>query len=1005
MKTNLLNFLILEFLFASLTFLLAQSNLSIYQNYNISSGLSQSQVNCILQDSTGYLWTGTQIGLNGFDGYQFTSFFNDPNDSTSLSNNNIRDLMLDDNDDIWIATHGGCLNKFIKKEQLFKRYMFAIDSAGHNQHAVLTKLHKINQNSFLVGTEKNGLLKFDKDKDQFTQLVYFEDNKLQNHITAICNVDNKLTAIGTESGLFIINLKDVKIVNSLLDNKHITTIINSKPGIIITDYKGKLYKIEKENIIKHKPVISTVHDFKVPVNSIYDDGENIFIGVDTCLIISPNDELKINSKEIESDELQILSGLRIKSFFKDRSNVLWIGTIDKGLFRFPPNQHNFHTLHLNNVLKNSSSVWSVIKDSQDKIWIGSDGDGLICYNRKNNSYKQWINNADDGNSLSNNYVSSILESSDGKIWVSTYGGGVNVFDGNVFKHLDVNTSPYSISHSRVWQVIEDSDNNFWLATKNGLDFYNPKQQTVKHYQKDDNPDSLNNDVILTVFEDSENLIWIGTYGGGLNLFTKETNTFKAYTHLPNDSSTISDNSVMCICEDSKGYLWIGTDIGLNKFDKKTEKFKRYFEKDGLSNNVVYSVIADTADVIWMSTNKGISRFDLVKNEFKNYDYRDGIQSDEFNEGAYFKAKDGEIFLGGLEGITFFYPDEINENLHLTNIVLTALKVFNEDLLPRNYKRDIQNLEVEYNQNYIQIEFAGLEFTDPQKIKYKYKLEGFDNQWNYSGDRHLAIYTNLDPGKYVFKAIATNNDGIWGKEASLINLSVLPPYWMTWWFRISLAVLILFILWSLHKIRLKRLIELEKLRIKIASDLHDEVGASLTSLSIQSQMLSYEKDASKLDKRIEIINNISKNAINTMRDVVWSIDSRNDSLQELIEKMKETSFQILNDRDIDIKYNLNIESPGNKLNIAARQNIYLIFKEAINNTVNHSNATDIEVNIIAQNNSFDMSIKDNGSGINNPEDVHHNGGLANMKLRAERINGKLEIISNNGVGIELEVSKI
>ncbi|HSH51732.1 MAG TPA: triple tyrosine motif-containing protein, partial [Bacteroidales bacterium] len=417
-----------------------------------------------------------------------------------------------------------------------------------------------------------------------------------------------------------------------------------------------------------------------------------------------------------------------------------------------------------------------------------------------------------------------------------------------------------------------------------------------------------------------------------------------------------------------------------------------------------AVLEDNYGNLWISNNNGLTKFNSSDSSMIYFSEKDGLQSKEFNSSSAFKNKKGEMFFGGVNGFNMFHPDSIRFNENIPQIAITDIKILNKSI-PITKTNEQNKLTISYFENFISFEFAVLDFTNPEKNEYKHMMEGFDEDWIYSGNKHTTDYTNLDPGDYIFKVIGCNSDGVWNLEGSSIALSILPPIWMTWWFRISLVVFILSILWYIHKIRLKRLIELEKLRTKIASDLHDEVGASLTSLSIQSQMLSYEKDDSKLDKRIETINNISKNTINTMRDVVWSIDSRNDTLQNLIEKMKETAFQILNERDIDIKYSIEIETPEKKLNIAIRQNIYLIFKEAINNTVKHSNATNIKVIVIVKNNSFDMSIKDNGSGISKLEENHHYGGLSNMKLRARKIGGELKIINRNGVLIKLIIRKI
>ena len=540
----ILNSVVFFFLLLDSTiFLYSQERFSVSKNYDIESGLSQSQVNCIVQDRSNLLWIGTQVGLNCFNGYDFIKFFNNPEDTSTLSNNNIRDILIDETDDLWIATHGGCLNKFIKKEKIFKRYHFNPNPASKHVHSVITNLIALDSNTILLGTEQNGLLKFNKRNKTFTSILNFPKIPLRNHVIDLEIVNDSLILVGSEQGLIVLKKQTEEIVNKLLKNDHITSLLFLESQILISDYSGKVYNVSCDELGNKNSILTPILDYVVPVNTLYADKDNIFISADTTTVVFSRKELESNLRLVNICMNNPLKSLRAKIFFEDRSEILWIGTIDKGLYKAPKIHCYFNNIELEYILESSPSVWSVIKDSKGNVWIGADGDGLIQLDRNTGEFKKWINDPHGNNTISSNYISSILEASDGNIWVSTYGGGVNIFDGISFSHLTTESEKYKLSHNRVWQVFEDSKNNMWFATKDGLDCLHRKENRIIHYKHSGEKDCLSNNIILTIFEDSDGLIWIGTYGGGLNEYNPETGKFKSYLSKADDPTTINHGSL------------------------------------------------------------------------------------------------------------------------------------------------------------------------------------------------------------------------------------------------------------------------------------------------------------------------------------------------------------------------------------------------------------------------------------------------------------------------------
>lgn len=988
-----------------------------FSNYCLNEGLSESLVNTITQDKSGFLWIGTQEGLNCFDGYAFKVFKNDPADTLTLSNNNVRDIYVDDENNLWIGTYGGGLNKFNRQSQTFYHYKLTSAKEPEEPTDIITKIIPSGNDIIYLGTERNGLLKFEIKSGRLERLTKFKIHSPENNINSALSLSKDTLLLGTDAGLYLFDKKKNtfhKYLYETFGQLRITCLFKSSNGKIFAGtFSGKIFMLNTNlpGSVKVKEVLNQLFDFGVPLTFISSDKHGgILIGTDSGLAVFNEIDLSPSKYPHYFPAGNELLKLRANTAFIDRSNVLWIGTVNKGLFKFAPSYKKFNVLNISKAPdKESYSVWSILKEQNGVIWIGTDGNGVFRLNTKTGEIKNWKSNLHDKNSVSNNSVSNILKDRDGHFWFATFGGGINFMSAEgKFKHyFNEPGNDQSISGNHVWKVFEDKAGNIWIGSRGGLDCLTFPGKKFIHYKHDKNdPSSLSNNSVLTIYEDSGGVLWVGTYGGGLNKFDKRTGKFKHYVHSGKDNSSISDNSVMSICEDLNKNLWLGCDIGMNKFDRSTGKFTRYYEKDGLPNNVVYSVIVDSSNNVWASTNYGVSCFNITKKVFKNYDYSDGLQSNEFNEGAYFYSSDGEIYFGGIDGINYFRPSSIIDNSYLPNVVIEKIKIFNTEIPFNQFKPENVKLELSYNDNYIQIEFAGLEFTNPAKNQYKYKLEGLDKNWIYAGTRRLAIYTNLDPGNYVFKVKASNNDGVWSEHEAALFLLVAPPFWMTWWFRFAAVLFILSVFYALHILKAKRLLAFERLRIQIASDLHDEVGATLTSLSIQSQLLNLEKDRHKLSSRINLIEELSARAIGTMSDIVWSIDSRNDTLEDLINRMKDFSFQLLNDKQIQTCYSIKILNPEKKISIDARHNIYLIFKEAVNNIAKHSSAGNAEVKILSELDRFEMYIRDDGIGTNLNENTNGNGnGLRNMNMRAKRIGGRLELISNTGLTVKLNIDKI
>jgi len=738
-----------------------------------------------------------------------------------------------------------------------------------------------------------------------------------------------------------------------------------------------------------------------------DDRSNILAGTETGFFYG-----NINSGFII--EKQLGSSI-IKSVFKDRSGVVWIGTVDEGLYKMVEPRKVFHKFRFIQGTATSSKkenqsagncIWTFYEDSNGIIWIGSDGQGVSEFNRKTGSFR---NHTFDKiyPFPSINKISSVFEDKDNNIWLGTFGEGIIILnkDKKPIKNIrKEENNPLSLSDNYIWKIICDNKGNIWIGTYNGLNKYNPETQTFSRYfTSKGGRDIESKNLIAELYCDSHSNLWIGTYGSGLIKFNPGKSTTTLFVHSPQNKSAISNNSIMSVIESSAGDIWIGTDIGLNRLDIKTGKFVSYTEKDGLPNDIIYAVREDISGNIWVSTNRGLSMFDIRKKGFVNYDTRDGLQSNEFNQNASLITKDGTLLFGGIHGFNMFNPGKFKYNTFPPPVEITKIKIWNNEINPTRFNYKDRSLVLSYFENFISFDFTALDFTNPSKNRYAYKLDGFDKEWIFPDNLRTATYTNLNPGEYTLRVIASNDDEVWNMQGTTIKIIVLPPYWLTWWFRVILVSFIIGLIYFIFSIRVKRLLEIEKLRTRIASDLHDEVGSSLTKINLSISIIKMESNIEKIKQKLIPIDNLCREVISSMSDTVWSIDSRNDTFQGLIDRMKNLSFNMLQENGIDVEYQINIPTIQKKLSINFKQNVYLIFKEAVNNIAKHSKASKVGIVISGKENDFYMQISDNGIGL--PEDVKKTGfGLRNMKMRAARIKGKIEFVSENGLRISLSVKK-
>jgi len=767
-------------------------------------------VRVIFQDSRGFLWFGTEDGLNRYDGYTFKTYKPDPDAPHSLSDRWITSIVEDKAGTLWIGTRLGGLNHYNPRTEQFIHFLHddEVPSTLSDNHVNVLYLDK--NDNLWVGTP-DALDLFDQESNTFKHYVYSpsqQEGISGKNITALYEDSRGRFWVGTAAGgLNRFEPSSNTFTPYQNDPANIKTISNNHVTAIVEDSKSVLWVGTWEGLNKFQPDSGTFERFIYSetdeqsiasnmVNDLHVDSTgNLWIATSMGL-----DRLSASRKRFihyrnDPTFSKSLSNDVVLSIYEDRGGVLWFGTYGGGVNKYDRQRDDFAYYHNDPNDKNSLSqnfIFSIYEDSEGYVWIGTFSEGLNRFTGSTNQVIRYQNNPNNPNSISSNEILSIYEDQDGILWLGT-DKGLDRFDRKSFsfKHYKQNPeNPASLSANRVYEVYVDSQNDVWVGTVGGLDRLDRETGNFIHYYPEtENPNSLSGTMVNSILEDNEGNLWVGTFDSGLNKFNRETEHFTRYRYDAKNKQTLSNDSILSIYQDKKGRVWIGTaGGGLNLYHPETETFTYYLEKDGLPNGVVYGILEDAKGFLWLSTNFGISRFDPETETFRNFDSGDGLQSNEFNSGAYAKGRNGQLYFGGINGLTIFYPSSINDSPYLPQVTVTSLTQDDNPIMTDSSVETTQNLTLQWPQNSLEFEFAALSYNQPNKNQYAYRLERFDTNWHFIGTKRDGRYTNLPGGEYTLLVKASNSDGVWNETPVRINVTVIPPFWQTLWFRILLSVI-------------------------------------------------------------------------------------------------------------------------------------------------------------------------------------------------------------------------
>ena len=802
----------------------------------IEHGLSNNAVTSIYQDHNGFMWFGTYDGLNRYDGYGFKVFRNVISDASSLRDNHVSVIRGDANHHIWVGCEKG-LSVFNPAKASFYTPGFKPWNAGKvtvlDDGVRSIQIFK-SDGTMLVGTQREGLVVFAKNDPVGFQIPFVIAAKQETTygITAIAVNEKSQTAwiFIPEAGLCEYNLSTKKL--SLR-----STAIKIADCLLL-DSQGNLWLGNEDGLFKYNHQASTFSANKLAlrckvVNLLEDSQGRIWIssdggGVWTMMIGNES------PKPLLSDAgVPIINSNAVYSVYEDNEGGKWIGTLRGGVNviqkRAPSFQHivyNPLSAHSNPV---DNFILSFCEDEKQNIWIGTDGAGLRYWDRKRNTFTNFVNNNRSPGSISSNFVTSILRDSKGDTWFATWFGGMNRLKrgSRTFENIIIVNPQTGSTENNAWLVFEDRKKRLWVSTTNDGTLYLFNREENRFELFDNN---LTN--IQALAEDKHGNLWAGNYTSLIQLdqTSKQHKVFKVgYT-------------VRHIYEDSQNNFWIGTDGGgLLLFNRSSGKFQQFTSNEGLPSNAILRILEDNQKNLWLSTYNGLSRFNVLTKKCSNYSLSDGLQSNQFSFNAALALRSGEIVFGGIKGFNIFYPDSVYEKQGHPRSFLTGLRVNNkpieeqESFVTDRTSGKLEKITLPYNDAMLSLDYVALEFNSTDKVKYAYQLAGWDQSWNYVNNTRTAHYSRLEEGTYTFKIKVRNAAGIWGEEVTLLTVIVLPPWYRTWWAYIIYTLLIAsivywYIKYKTRQARLKYEVKLAHLEAEKEKELNEKKMNFFTDVS-------------------------------------------------------------------------------------------------------------------------------------------------------------------------------
>ena len=1007
-----------------------------FSRLSTARGLSQTRVPQIVEDNQGFIWFGTQYGLDRFDGYEYKVFAHDPARENSLSCVYIHSLFKDRSGTLWV----GCdsfLDRFDSVTETFTHYQIAPPAPGQVVNAV-DQISQDRTGLLWLSTGK-GLFRLNPETGQVKHYGHDSTNSF-----SLGNNQVKCTLEDSSGRFWVIDGDDLeefdrKSEKVLLRFRSLGT---ENDASLQEDHRGVLwvtYVSENGSGLaildrsKNRLIPYLLYD-KESGKGIYggfysmlEDKNNTlwFAGFGAGLLKFDREHQVFVRYRNHPNDPESLGEDRVISLCEDHEGNIWAGlhAREPNFFRSEPSPFMPLSRNQNNPKSlGETFVNAIYEDHEGVLWTGTTG----ALNRVDRRSGQSFPYPPPGSGLSNDII-AINEDALGILWVGTSGGGLSRFDrrtGHYKTYLHDPNNPLSLSNNMVSRLLLAHDGTMWITTWNGLDRFEPKTDSFVTYKQDK---TSGEEQYFNITEDRTGSFWMGSYGA-VNRFDPKTGQFTKYPYKADDPKSLSsDESVNSVYVDHSGIVWAATYNGLNKFDRESGTFAHYFAKDGLPTNNLSCMLEDGSGLLWMSTSRGLSKFDPAANKFTNYSTADGLPGNDLTGwDACFKSRSGEMYFGGFNGGVAFFPGKVVDRRDPLPLVLTdfrlaghSVEVGRKSPLQRsvNYANVVT---LKHDQNIFSLSFAALTFLNPDANRYRYKLEDLEHNWTEVGsDRRVATYTTLPAGKYTFHVQSATRQGNWGEPGIALTINILPPWWATTWFRLVASLLILAIVGMIYQLRLQQLdrqfkAQLEARvseRTRIARDLHDTLLQSFHGLMFRFQaarnMLprSPENAMRTLDDAISS----TRAAITESRDAIHDLRSKpvtnGDLAQELEAEAEELAAFLGPDQNAPT-FRVIVEGERQGISPALHDEVSRIAREVMRNAFRHAGANTVEAEIRYDKNQLRLRVRDDGRGLD-PKVLEvsqrpGHWGLAGIRERAQQIGAQLKIWSEHGAGTEIEL---
>lgn len=1022
----------------------------------VNQGVSAGMVNQMVQDSSGYLWLGTSQGLNRYDGYSVKAFRHDPADSMSLGANHIKGLLIDSRGWLWVMTHFNGLYLYIRQQDAF----LAIASDAYNDvkedRFGNVWMERQNKGWFILQVDSGCV----EEQALIEHPELFALHKASELYAGLPhNVKLMRALLSRQHGLwwqeadtlFGASLNRAAgqcEIRARIPVKKDTRKHNVEFGSLIEDYHSdRLVLCAGDSLYSVDPVAYTItlehvmpHTREHLTPRLVDSRGRIWAGGDQTLH-------RFDPKKGQMAEIRGKGGRADGSgqliychyLMEDRDNNIWFPTIGYGAFKFVAERENFGYWGDRNT---GPSIARLFETNDGTIVMQDSGLVEIDPDHYARQYAVYLPDLPLGD-LNPQYSWSDQDS-EGNFWVKV----VN-FDPNLHHVLaKVNADgalefalpdTAIVPNFKIRSLYVDRQDQVWLlSAATSLDHFDIDlglqlcrfdeitRNTAECHQLLPHQDFPLFGYVWDYDQGSDGVIWIATEAAGLVRFDPRTGVWQHDVPDPDSESGIASHLVYCLQRDPvhpDSIMWIGTANGMNKLNIASGSFEHYSVDDGLPDRVVYSILPDKRNNLWLSTNQGLCRFNPQTLAVRNFTANDGLQHNEFNKTASVRGSDGTLYFGGVGGLTFFDPERSYQEAAASDVIITGIRLFNEPVAyaadPQKHTRGFRldapvgyqrTIRLKHDQSMISFEFAVMDYTVVSANRFRYQLQGYQDDWIQAGNSNVATYTNLDPGTYTFVVQGSNHKGVWSEKSDSMQVIVLPPWWATWWFRLFAALVVAGTFYAVYWFRKRKANEVRELRNQISRDLHDEIGSTLSSVALFGTVATESMDnkESTAAKMLSRINANTTRMLESMNDIVWAIKADNDRMEHVINRMRAYASEHAEASGCAIAINQTDSIRQLALNMVQRRNVYLIYKEAVNNALKYARCNRIIITLAQQGNQFTMEVADNGCGFDlaasmDQTDSLGGNGLGNMKRRAEELGGSCDLKSELNAGTTVVLS--